>query len=161
MIRKPIITVLGHVDHGKTSFLDRVRGTAVAAHEAGAITQHIGATEVPIGVITKLAGEMIEKYGFKISLSGLLFIDTPGHEAFTNLRKRGGSIADLAVLVVDIMQGVQPQTVEAIEILKTFKVPPAVGFIRLPIFKPIALPSSKKKIPNPNIKNVQLRMEFQ
>jgi len=123
VIRKPIITVLGHVDHGKTTFLDKIRGTTVAAREAGAITQHIGATEVPIEVIQKLAGELIKKYGFDISLSGLLFIDTPGHEAFTNLRKRGGSIADLAVLVVDIMQGIQPQTVEAIEILKTFKVP--------------------------------------
>ncbi len=123
MIRKPIITVLGHVDHGKTTFLDRVRGTSIAAREAGAITQHIGATEVPIEVIRDLSGELIEKYGFKIELSGLLFIDTPGHEAFTNLRKRGGSIADLAVLVVDLTQGFQPQTMEAIEILKSFKVP--------------------------------------
>ncbi len=123
MIRKPIITVLGHVDAGKTTYLDNVRGTTIAAKEAGAITQHIGATEVPISVITKLAGDLIKKYGFKISLSGLLFIDTPGHEAFTNLRKRGGSIADLAVLVVDLTKGIEPQTVEAIEILKTFKVP--------------------------------------
>src|SRR3989338_9244629 len=123
MIRKPIITVLGHVDHGKTTFLDKIRGTAIAAREAGAITQHIGATEVPISVIRELSGELIEKYGFKIELSGLLFIDTPGHAAFTNLRKRGGSIADLAVLVVDLTQGFQPQTIEAIEILKSFKVP--------------------------------------
>ena len=115
--------MLGHVDHGKTTFLDKIRGTAIAAREAGAITQHIGATEVPISVIRELSGELIEKYGFKIELSGLLFIDTPGHAAFTNLRKRGGSIADLAVLVVDLTQGFQPQTIEAIEILKSFKVP--------------------------------------
>src|SRR3989338_4078243 len=104
MIRKPIITVLGHVDYGKTTFLDKIRATAIAATEAGAITQHIGATEVPISVIGELSGELIKKYGFKIELSGLLFIDTPGHAAFTNLRKRGGSIADLAVLVVDLTQ---------------------------------------------------------
>ncbi len=123
MIRKPIITVLGHVDAGKTSFLDKIRGTAIAAREAGNITQHIGATEVPIEIIRELAGDLLQKYKFDIKLSGLLFIDTPGHEAFTNLRKRGGSIADLAVLVVDILQGLQPQTLEAIDILRTFKVP--------------------------------------
>ncbi len=131
MIRKPIITVLGHVDHGKTSFLDKIRGTAVTEQEAGAITQHIGATEVPFEVIKKIAGEMIQKYGFKISLPGLLFIDTPGHEAFTNLRERGGSIADLAVLVIDLEQGMQPQTMESIEILKNFKVPFVVVLTKL------------------------------
>ncbi|MBU1930934.1 GTP-binding protein, partial [Candidatus Micrarchaeota archaeon] len=123
MIRKPIITILGHVDHGKTLYLDRIRGTAIAEREAGAITQHIGATEVPIRVIRELAGDLLEKYKFKIELNGLLFIDTPGHEAFTNLRKRGGSIADLAVLVIDINQGIQPQTIESIDILRIFKVP--------------------------------------
>ncbi len=122
-IRKPIITVLGHVDHGKTSFLDKVRGTAIAEREAGKITQHIGATEVPIEAIQKISGNLVQKFGFQLKIDGLLFIDTPGHEAFTNLRKRGGSIADLAVLVVDITQGFQPQTLEAVEILKTFKTP--------------------------------------
>ncbi len=123
MMRKPIISVLGHVDHGKTLFLDSVRGSTVAEREAGKITQHIGATEVPLETIRKLSGNLIEKFGFKVSLPGLLFIDTPGHEAFTNLRKRGGSIADLAVLVIDISQGIQPQTEEAIEILNSFKTP--------------------------------------
>ncbi len=123
MIRQPIITVLGHVDHGKTLFLDRVRGTAIAEKEAGGITQHIGATEVPVGVIQKTAGALLVKYKFGLEIPGLLFIDTPGHEAFTSLRTRGGSIADQAVLVIDIMQGLQPQTIEAIEILKNFKVP--------------------------------------
>lgn len=123
MIRQPIITVLGHVDHGKTLFLDRVRGTAIAEKEAGGITQHIGATEVPIGVILKTSGALLEKYKFSLEIPGLLFIDTPGHEAFTSLRTRGGSIADQAVLVIDLMQGIQPQTIEAIEILRNFKVP--------------------------------------
>ena len=123
MIRKPIISVLGHVDHGKTKLLDRIRGTTIAEKEAGSITQHIGATEVPIEIIKRVSGDLIHRFGFKIIVPGLLFIDTPGHEAFTNLRKRGGSIADLAILVVDSTQGVQAQTSEAIEILKNYKTP--------------------------------------
>ncbi len=123
MIRQPIITVLGHVDHGKTSVLDYIRHTTLAQREAGQITQHIGATEVPLDTIKKICGPLLDKFKLKFTIPGLLFIDTPGHEAFTNLRKRGGSIADLAIVVIDIMQGIQPQTKEAIEILKTFKVP--------------------------------------
>ena len=123
MIRKPIITVLGHVDHGKTRLLDQIRGTAIADKEAGMITQHIGATEVPISIIEKIAGRLMKKYGFEVNFPGLLFIDTPGHEAFANLRKRGGSIADLAVVVIDITQLCQPQTYEALEVLRSFKTP--------------------------------------
>ena len=123
MIRQPIITVLGHVDHGKTSLLDSIRDSTVVSKEAGAITQHIGSTEVPIDIIQKISGNLLKKFGFELKIPGLLFIDTPGHEAFTTLRKRGGSIADLAVVVVDIHKGLQNQTVEAIEILKTYKCP--------------------------------------
>ncbi len=122
MIRQPIIVVMGHVDHGKTALLDRIRSSTVAAREAGGITQHIGASEVPISVIEKICGPMLKGMG-DITIPGLLFIDTPGHEAFTNLRRRGGSVADLAILVIDIAQGFQPQTIEAIEILKEYKTP--------------------------------------
>ncbi|MEM2191987.1 MAG: translation initiation factor IF-2 [Candidatus Hadarchaeales archaeon] len=122
-IRQPIIAVLGHVDHGKTSLLDRIRGTSVAAREPGAITQHVGATEVPAAAIKKFCGPLLEKFKIEIKIPGLLFIDTPGHEAFTNLRKRGGALADLAALVIDINEGVMPQTIESITILKTFKTP--------------------------------------
>lgn len=121
--REPIISVLGHVDHGKTSFLDYVRGSMVARREAGGITQHIGATDVPFEVVRETCGDLMKKVSITIPIRGLLFIDTPGHEAFTTLRKRGGSVADLAVLIVDINEGVQPQTVESIEILKQFKTP--------------------------------------
>ncbi len=131
MIRQPIITVLGHVDHGKTSLLDAIRNTRVVAKEPGAITQHIGATEVPIEVIQTICGNLITKFGFQLKIPGLLLIDTPGHEAFTNLRKRGGSIADLAILVVDAMQGIQPQTAEAIEILRAYKVPFVVAMNKI------------------------------
>ena len=119
--RQPIVSVLGHVDHGKTSLLDYIRGTAVVSRESGAITQHIGATEVPIESIYKECGELLK--GKKFSLPGLLFIDTPGHHAFTTLRSRGGSLADLAVLIVDINEGFRPQTHESINILKQYKTP--------------------------------------
>ncbi|MDW7989585.1 MAG: translation initiation factor IF-2 [Archaeoglobaceae archaeon] len=119
-IRTPIVAVLGHVDHGKTTILDRIRKTKVAVKEAGGITQHIGATEIPI----KLIGEICKDiWRPNIKLPGLLFIDTPGHKAFTNLRKRGGALADLAILVVDINEGIMPQTEEALSILRTFKTP--------------------------------------
>jgi len=123
MIRQPIIVVMGHVDHGKTSLLDKIRNTAIAAREAGGITQHIGASEVPITVVDKIAGSLLKKFNATITIPGLLFIDTPGHEAFTNLRKRGGSVADLAILVVDVTKNFEPQTYEAINILKEYKTP--------------------------------------
>ncbi len=123
MIRQPIIVVMGHIDHGKTTLLDRIRNTTIANKEAGGITQHIGASEVPIDVIERISGSLIKKFGFKITIPGLLFIDTPGHSAFVNLRKRGGSVADLAILVVDISKSFEPQTYEAIEILKEYKTP--------------------------------------
>jgi len=120
-IRQPIVSVLGHVDHGKTSVLDFIRGSAVVSRESGAITQHIGATEVPIEAIYNVCGDLLK--GKKFALPGLLFIDTPGHHAFTTLRVRGGSLADLAVLIVDINEGFKPQTYESIKILKQYKTP--------------------------------------
>ena len=128
MIRQPIISVMGHVDHGKTSLLDKIRNTAIASKESGRITQHIGASEVPISVVNSVCSGIPGAGKGAITLPGLLFIDTPGHEAFTNLRKRGGSVADLAIVVVDIMQGFQPQTIEAINILKEYKTPFIIAF---------------------------------
>ncbi len=120
-IRQPIVSVLGHVDHGKTTLLDYIRGTAVASRESGAITQHIGATEIPIDGIKNVCGHLLK--GKSFSLPGLLFIDTPGHHAFTTLRSRGGSLADIAILIVDITEGFKPQTFESINILKQYKTP--------------------------------------
>ncbi|MGA2919197.1 translation initiation factor IF-2 [Methanoregula sp.] len=119
-IRTPIVCVMGHVDHGKTSLLDRIRGSSVVSSEVGAITQHIGATIVPIDAIRAMSGSM-EKLA--INIPGLLFIDTPGHHAFTTLRARGGALADMAILVVDINQGFQPQTIEALQILRNCRTP--------------------------------------
>jgi translation initiation factor 5B len=120
-LRTPIVAVLGHVDHGKTSLLDRIRGSAVTAGESGAITQHIGATAVPLEVISEIAGELVDPTDF--DLPGLLFIDTPGHHSFSTLRSRGGALADIAILVVDVNDGFQPQTLEAIDILKRTQTP--------------------------------------
>ncbi len=118
-VRTPIVCVMGHVDHGKTSLLDRIRGSSVVTSEVGAITQHIGATIVPIDAIRSMSGTM----GKSINIPGLLFIDTPGHHAFTTLRARGGALADMAILVVDINQGFQPQTIEALQILRNCRTP--------------------------------------
>ncbi|MFC5972244.1 translation initiation factor IF-2 [Halomarina salina] len=120
-LRTPIVAVLGHVDHGKTSLLDKVRGSAVTSGEAGAITQHIGATAVPLATISDIAGRLVDPDDF--DLPGLLFIDTPGHHSFSTLRSRGGALADIAVLVVDVNDGFQPQTLEAIDILKRTQTP--------------------------------------
>jgi len=121
-IRQPIVTVCGHVDHGKTSILDCLRGTCIQEGEHGGITQKISFTLYPTSQLKK-ACPLIEKSGIKLNLPGFLLIDTPGHAAFTNLRKRGGSLADLAVLVIDINDGIKPQTAEVIKILKHNKTP--------------------------------------
>ena len=122
-IRQPIISVLGHVNSGKTTLLDYIRGSLVVEKEAGSITQMIGATEVPIDKIEDICGGMLDSLETELTIPGLLLIDTPGHAAFTSLRKRGGSLSDIAVLVIDVEDGVQPQTKEAIEILTESKTP--------------------------------------
>ena len=119
--RQPIVCVLGHVDHGKTTILDAIRGTTVARKEVGGITQRIGATDIDVAVIEREASEMLR--GAKLKIPGLLFIDTPGHVAFANMRARGGALADIAILVIDINEGLMPQTIESINILKKFRTP--------------------------------------
>ncbi|HIQ28938.1 MAG TPA: translation initiation factor IF-2 [Candidatus Caldiarchaeum subterraneum] len=122
-LRHPIVVVLGHVDHGKTSLLDRMRGTIVAAREAGGITQHIGASIFPLEAIVETCKQLLGEVKARLEIPGLLFIDTPGHAAFSNLRRRGGSIADMAILVIDVMKGVQEQTRESIQLLKARRTP--------------------------------------
>ncbi|OYT67285.1 translation initiation factor IF-2 [ANME-1 cluster archaeon ex4572_4] len=129
-IRTPILSVLGHIDHGKTTLLDSIRGTAVAAKEAGRVTQHIGATEIPISTIKKIC-EPLKKDWAGIEVPGLLFIDTPGHQAFASLRKRGSALADVAVVVVDVKEGFQPQTYESLNVLRSLKTPFVVALNKI------------------------------
>jgi translation initiation factor 5B len=120
-LREPIVSVLGHVDHGKTTLLDAIRLTTEANKEAGGITQRIGATEIRSKDLILRSHGMLNETNLHIP--GILFIDTPGHVAFSNMRVRGGVLADIAILVVDINEGFMPQTLESINILKKFKTP--------------------------------------
>ena len=138
-LRQPIVVVLGHVDHGKTTLLDKIRGTALVKKEPGEMTQEVGASFVPKSVIESLAQPLRKVINVKLEIPGLLFIDTPGHELFANLRRRGGSVADFAILVVDIVEGFQKQTYESIQILRERKVPFVVAankIDRIPGWKP-------------------------
>ncbi len=122
-MRQPVVVVLGHVDSGKTSLLDGLRGTAVQAREAGGITQEIGASFFPLETLEQICGALLDRTGAALRIPGLLMIDTPGHAVFSNLRLRGGSAADIAIVVVDVLKGLENQTLESIDILKQRKVP--------------------------------------
>ncbi|UCG36917.1 MAG: translation initiation factor IF-2, partial [Candidatus Bathyarchaeota archaeon] len=122
-IRQPIVCVLGHVDTGKTLLLDKIRKSTVQAREAGGITQHIGASFFPLDILIEICGPLLSGLKGKIKVPGILVIDTPGHEAFANLRKRGGGAADIAILVMDVLRGFEAQTYESLDILKARKTP--------------------------------------
>jgi len=129
MLRSLICTFVGHVDHGKTTLQDVIRGTSVAKTEPGLITQHISFTNVSFSTIQKICGNLLK--GKNITIPGFLFLDTPGHASFTNLRKRGGTLADIAVLVIDIHEGIKPQTSEAIDILRNYKTPFVIALTKI------------------------------
>jgi translation initiation factor 5B len=128
-LREPIVSLLGHVDHGKTTLLDRIAGSVRASREAGGITQHIGAIEVPGDVIRRLCEGILPTERWRVP--GLLFVDTPGHRSFETLRRRGGALADLAILVIDAREGVMPQTRESIQILRHEKTPFAIALTKI------------------------------
>ena len=161
--RKVLITIVGHVDHGKTSLLDKIRRSTVAAAEAGAITQAIGVSIIPIEVIKKICGKLLDVFKDKggLSVPGLLAIDTPGHAAFTSLRKRGGSLADIAILVVDINEGFKPQTIESIEILKANKVPFVIAANKVDLVPGWKNEAGKSLIENINGLGYSVQGEFE
>src|SRR5256712_5092507 len=134
-LRQPVVVVLGHVDSGKTSLLDRIRGTAVQAREAGGSTQEIGSSFFPIETLQTITGNLLDRAGGELKIPGLLVIDTPGHEIFSNLRVRGGSAADIAILVVDVLKGLENQTIESLEILKQRHVPFLVALNKVDMIK--------------------------
>ena len=139
-LRQPILSLLGHVDHGKTTLLDRIAGSIRAEREAGGITQHIGAIEVPRASILKLCQGIVKTEGFTVP--GLLFVDTPGHRSFETMRRRGGALADLAILVIDAREGIMPQTRESIQILRHEKTPFAVALTKIDLISGWRKPSA-------------------
>ncbi len=160
-IRRPIITVLGHVDHGKSSILDKIRGTAVVAREAGGITQAIGCSIVPLSTAEKICGQLLSAIKSSLTIPGLLFIDSPGHAAFTSLRKRGGSLADIAILVVDINEGFKPQTVESLEILKANRVPFVVAANKIDLIPGWQYDEKQFLLPNITALDYKIQGEFE
>jgi translation initiation factor 5B len=130
-LRQPIVTYLGGVDSGKTSLQDFIRSSSIVKGEAGAITQHIGCSNIPLGTVKGICGKLLDALKLKVTIPGLLFVDSPGHSAFTSLRKRGGNLADIAILVIDINEGIMPQTLECIDILKQYKTPFIIALNKL------------------------------
>ena len=122
-LRAPIVCVLGHVDAGKTKILDKLRHSNVQLGEAGGITQQIGATFIPIENIQSHISKIDERFHTKTRIPGILLIDTPGHASFTNLRSRGSSLCDIAVLILNIDKGIEKQSVESLDLLRMRKTP--------------------------------------
>src|SRR3989338_8262598 len=160
-LRQPLIALVGHVDHGKSSLLDKIRGTAIVAKEAGGITQCISCSSISLKTIEKICGSLLNALKSSLQIPGLLFIDTPGHAAFTTLRKRGGSLADIAILVIDINEGLKPQTIESIDILKTNKVPFVIAATKIDLISGWKYEDTHFLLDNVNALDYEIQGEFE
>ena len=153
MLRQVIITILGNVDSGKSKLVDFIKKSSIVESEPGRITQSIKAYSIDLDTVKKLSKGLLNTE--KIKVPGLLFIDTPGHAAFINLRKRGGSLADIAILVIDIQDGIKPQTLECIEILKQNKTPFVIALNKIDL-----LPGWFSKLEVSLIKNIESQQDY-
>lgn len=140
MLRQPLVVIFGNVDSGKTTFADKIRRTSIAASEPGAITQMISSSAVSLQTIQRICGDLLKNKN--LSIPGIVFIDTPGHAAFSNMRKRGGNLADIAVLVIDINEGIKPQTEECITILRKYKTPFIIALNKIDLIQGWRQPKS-------------------
>ena len=152
MLRQVIVTIMGNVDAGKSETIDRIKKTSIVKSEPGKITQSIKAYSVDLETIKELSKGKLDTS--KIKVPGLLFIDTPGHKAFSNLRKRGGSLADIAILIIDINEGIKPQTLESIEILKENKTPFIIALNKIDLIN-----GWQKNPDKPILQNIQIQAE--
>ncbi|MFH1455982.1 MAG: translation initiation factor IF-2 [archaeon] len=155
MLRQPLVVVMGNVDSGKTATLDSIRKTSVVKSEAGAITQMISSSAITMKTLKNICGTLLDKQN--ITIPGLVFIDTPGHAAFTNLRKRGGNLADIAILVININEGVKPQTIECIEILKSYKTPFVIALNKIDLAPGWVSNTKLSFLENLNVQNESIK----
>jgi len=152
---------VGHIDHGKSSILENLRGISITKKEAGGITQSIKSYNIQISAIEKACGNLLKKISTKITIPGLLFLDSPGHAAFNNMRKRGGNLADLAILVIDINEGVKEQTLECLEILKHYKTPFIIALNKIDLVAGWNSNVSKSLLENVNAQPERVREELE
>jgi len=159
--RSIICALVGHVDHGKSSLLDTIINTKIVSKEAGNITQAIGASTIKQETLKKTCQHLIKQLKIDIKIPGILFIDTPGHAAFSNLRKRGGNIADIAILIIDINEGFKPQTTEAIQILKSYKTPFIIAANKIDLIPGWKPNNNQPLITNINQQNDQTKRQIE
>lgn len=154
MIRQPIVILVGHIDHGKSSILERIKGISITKGEAGGITQSIKSYTVPLSTVIKICGDLLKTLNIDVKIPGLLFLDSPGHAAFNNMRKRGGNLADISILVIDINEGVMEQTKECINILKQYKTPFIIALNKID-----TIPSWRSSPKTPLVKDINSQSE--